>query len=107
MPNYDKPVGGSAGDQDKSNAKLFSWIAIAGFVLGHVICYAVSTTPFADIHSHPWKWVLPVLATLSAAWTIKSVLQDKDATELSPWPYILCIVTTFFSCWALFLCTTC
>ncbi len=93
--------------QDSLNAKKYSKIAIAAWIVLHAISFAVSKARFVEIKQHLWYGIFPILALASVAFTIIEVMKDAELTELNPWPYRGSLLLMWFSCWALFYCSTC
>jgi hypothetical protein len=98
---------GSMGEQDVKNNKLASKICIAAFVVAHLLCYVLSNARFVQVGKYPFLWAVPVLCIVALVFTVKNLLKGSEVTELSPWPYIALIATTFFSCMVLFWCAAC
>lgn len=93
--------------KEVQNNRLACKIAIAGFLVAHIICYIISRDRFGQVTKFPFLWAVPVLCIVSVALTVKNLLKGSEATELSPFPYIACLATTFFSCMVLFWCALC
>jgi cytochrome bd-type quinol oxidase subunit 2 len=97
----------SQGTQDIKNNRIASIVCIIGFIGAHVICAVTSDAVFVQVKKLPLLAILPVLCLVALFFTVKNLLKGSEVTELSPIPYIALIITTFFSCFALFYCPLC